>query len=270
MKVVSCAGILVCIGACSSAVPPMDAGLVDASADGAESDAAPFVDAFVPPPRGPLGLNDVSVLFPLPVSAASDELLALSSEGDDGVLLTRDHFDAIEVFEAETEAYERFRVVALRVDPCFPDLAALSTAPSSCRPQLRLVAQPLFDFVDGSSVGASDSAIHLLYDLPASQLAGVVSALVEVADGDLSAPLGVDPVIEREGLSGNRASRLRALVLENCGPSTLRQVTFMRGDDPFTWQFGGFDVRVDGSRRDLERDQTILSSFGPVSVHPTR
>lgn len=147
---------------------------IDASlGDLSQSDAQPdFRDAFGPDAQGAMAvsMNAVSVLFPLPVAPSLEGLLRLDGEGRGGPLLSREIFAAIPVFDggARGGAYETWRVVGARIDPCFPTHALLTTNPSMCRRQLRLIAQP--NVQDGGVSGPSDdNAIHLLYDLTDEQ-----------------------------------------------------------------------------------------------------
>ena len=263
----------------------------DAASAGAPiaPDGGAATDAWAPAdppaaPVGPLSLNDVSVLFPLPDRLATKGLLGLDVEAAGGPLLSRERFSAIAVFADPPDprlAYESFRVVALRADPCFPDLHALETDPSACRTQLRLVAQPLADRLDGTGTGAVDSAIHLLYDLDAATFESLVDALVDAAEPDPEAPLGIDPTMARDGLLSSRGSAMRALITTYAGAATLAQLTFVRGDDSFTWRFGGLRVQPDGSLQPIEIHgidpgpdgelvaQQVRFDFGPTSVTPS-
>lgn len=257
--------------------------------DGGTAHDAQANDAYVPPlpvPEGPLGLNDVSILFPLPSRVSSPHTLLLSSAGKGGPLLSRADFDRIPVFAEDPRpelAYDTFHVVAMRVDPCFPDLAALTHDPASCRRQIRLVAQPLADGeADHPITFAQDSAIHLLFDLDAEPFDALVGALVALRAGrafDAGEVLDVHPVLRSEGEGGPLGAALRALILEHAGPATLSQYTFMRGDENFVWDFGGVRVRgeertpiaihgIEAGEATDPRRQIIAFDFEPVAVTP--
>ena len=190
------------------------------------------------------GLNDVSVLFPLPASLDDSDALSLSSAGNGGPLFTTDMFNAIFV---DFPSYETWRIVAARIDPCFPDLGLLATNPSMCRRQLRLVAQPLTDLVNNGTpegFGAEDDAIHLLYDLSESDFAAMAQRFLAVrtsATADSAVTLGIHPVIAQQGLAGAVATELRATILTYAGTATLSQYTYLQGRE-VAWQFGGFKV----------------------------
>ena len=148
--------------ACGSKGAAPDAhGSIDAthSIDGAPSVDAHSADAR-PPVAVPYGLNDVSVLLPMPASLDDPNALSLGSAGNGGALLSLDNFNAIQTFPDdgtgpggdETSFYDQWRIVSARIDPCFPDLALLTTNPSMCQHQLRLVAQDLHQFDTGTRI----------------------------------------------------------------------------------------------------------------------
>ncbi len=102
----------------------------------------------------PLGLNDVSVLYPLPSSSLDEGYLRPKTAGARGELLPQEVFDAMPTFPvtpADGLVYSRMRVVALRFDGC-------GGLPEVCAPEIRAVMQPIDN--DGS---ARDSALHLFY-----------------------------------------------------------------------------------------------------------
>jgi hypothetical protein len=269
-----------------------DASLADApTRDAYVPDAGPF-DAGPPPPppTGPLGLSDVSTLFPLPSSLAASSLLALDAEGNGGPLLDAARFAEIPVFRPDAAGaggdsgpldYGVFRVVAARVDPCFPSLALLESDPSACRRQMRLVAQPIRE--EGGVVYAADSAIHLLFDLTEPQFTAMIDELLAMRGArafDPTEVLDVHPVLADEGDDGPFGAMVRAWILRHAGTATLSQVTFVRGDENFVWQFGGFRVQSDGSLLPIEIDglhvapgdaidvQRLRFNFGPTSPSP--
>ncbi len=123
-------------------------GSTSISAGEHEAGAPPSGDA-----SGPIlaTMNDVSILFPLPTSAADiDNLLAPSATGTRGVLLPSAVYAATGPIFGSSEqpvgpgspsgiaAYGDPRVVAMRIDPCF---ASLNPDPlgGGCTAQIRLV-----------------------------------------------------------------------------------------------------------------------------------
>ncbi|MCE9573395.1 MAG: hypothetical protein K8W52_09575 [Deltaproteobacteria bacterium] len=224
----------------------------------------------VDPPAGAVGLNDVSVLFPLPPTIDEPAQLSLASAGKGGPLLTEARFAAIPVFADNPlpeRAYDRWRIVAARIDPCFPDLAVLVSNPAACRRQLRLVAQPLG--ADVSGVTVEDASIHLLYDLAPADFDALATAWLAVGNDQTHDPrttLGIHPVIANEGLAGPTATTLRGLVTTYAGEGTLSQFTFVEGRG-VAWEFGG--MRVDGAGQNALPIHGIEDASGQVTASDT-
>ncbi len=216
-------------------------------------------------------MNDVSVLFPLPSTIEEAAQLSLASAGKGGPLLTEARFAAIPVFADNPlpeRAYDRWRIVAARIDPCFPDLAVLVSNPAACR-RLRLVAQPLATDPLGAVV-ADDAAIHLLYDLSAADFDAMTVAWLAVATDQTRDPrttLGIHPVIANEGLAGPTATTLREVAITTyAGAATLSQYTFVEGRG-VAWEFGG--LRVDGAGQNALPIHGIEDASGQVTVSDT-
>lgn len=200
----------------------------------------PTVDAGPPLPK--LGMNDVSVLFPIPASPAAAGALGPTSEGARGPLLPQSVYDKIPKFgvkPAQGLDYARMRVVAARFDGCFPGAAG-------CEAQVRLVMQPITD--KGTTL---DSALHLFYRLTETELPEVVTGLrklralaPEVNDG----PLDVHPSLLAQGAEGAYGTGLAELLLRYAGEQNLSRMTFFLRAPPVVeeWFFGGFN-RVDGA-----------------------
>ncbi len=230
------AAALLLLVSCSSTTP---------AAPPTNDAAAPPVDAA--PARVPLGLNDVSVLLPIPASPAAPGALGPSDEGAKGPLLTRATYDEIPKFgvtPAQGLDFARMRVVAIRFDGCFP-------GPNGCDPQVRLVFQPITD--KGTTL---DSALHLFYRLKPEDLAPIVAELRRLrtlAPELKDAPLDVHAGLAAQGLDGPYGRALRALVLRYAGDQTFIRMTFFLRAPPREeeWFFGGFD-RIDGKLAKLD------------------
>src|SRR5690606_20350382 len=126
---------------------------------------------------GALGSNDVSILFPLPAPDRIDGLLSATDEGAHGQILPWSTFTLAPDLIAKADAadtYAALRVVSARVDPCFPSLVGAPSA--SCRFQVRLVLQPLFE--QAGELAAADAALHLFYDSSASELVELLADLL--------------------------------------------------------------------------------------------
>ena len=228
-----------------------------------------------------LGLADVSVLFPLPKDAAATGLMGLDAAGRGGPLLGAAQFAQVGILREGDDAqavYRGFRVVAARIDPCFPDVALLKSNPSACRRQLRLVAQPLvFDASVGTTV--FDDALHLAYELPESEFEAFARAWVAVRtsrSSDLARPLDVHVEVQAQGLEGPVASELRRLILAHAGPQALRRVTFMQGSFA-RWTFGGVElqdgevsaaVAIHGLAADAGTQSTVVPPSGVFEFAP--
>jgi hypothetical protein len=250
------------------------------SGDGAE-DAAPFRPATI-------GLNDVSVLFPLPPASDVDALLSLSSATARGSLLPKEHFDAIAPIAAAAAAdpaiaFGRWRIVAARIDPCFPDGRALSTHAVACKRQIRLAAQPIA--VTSTGVEALDHAIHLLYELPEAEFTTLAAEWVSLQTERTRSPdvpLGVHPTLLEEGLRGKTSTQVQQLIVDHAGKDNLVKVTFTVGGGT-TWTFGqlartssgtfeveripSIDAQEDGSSQFVQTSDTGAGFFiaGPQS-----
>lgn len=219
------AALAVLSSACGGPPPLPDAG-----------DDAGFTD-------GGFDLNDVSWLMPLPAPSRHDALLGLDSAGARGPLLPRALYDALPgLIEQEDAAltFSKYRVVSLRVDPCFP-----ASATGGCLQQVRLVAQPLL--VENLQTTTDDGAIHLFYELAEadwSDVRATLATLRTLASGATDhRPLDVHPVMLAEGLGGPYATALHAMVLRLCGQQTLKRVAFMRlVQRDVAWRFGALNV----------------------------
>ncbi len=215
------------------------------------------------PPFRPatIGLNDVSVLFPLPPPNDVDALLSFSSAASRGPLLSNEQFDAIRPLAAATAAdpaaaFARWRIVAARIDPCFPDARALSTHAAACKRQIRLAAQPIA--VTTAGVTALDHAIHLLYEIPEAEFTTLATEWVSLQTERTRShdvPLGVHPTLIEEGLRGKTATRLEQLIVDHAGKDNLVKVTFTVGGGT-TWTFGSV-ARTSSGAFEVERIPSI-------------
>ena len=230
---------------------------------------------------GPFGLNDVSMLFPLP-EASGDELYRAGDVGAFGELLPQSMLETIgpiarvscdsvgrvgcEKDEAVAATWPRLRVVGVRIDPCFPVLTA-----STCRHQVRFVWQPVH------KQSFDDAAVHVFYDLPADDFTTVVTELAALSKGfakDL--PLQVHPVLAREGTAGPFATALKKALFARVGKTRVSRVTAMRlSINAGGWEFHGFDFSSAGEAKPIEflgtheTKQTISGFAGIAGGPPT-
>lgn len=234
------------VGLAGGALAPM------AACGGSETTPEPEPEVEPEPEPEPvlaptLGLNDVSVLLPLPASPAAPGYLGPLSEGSRGPLLAQEDYDQIPGFPVKPSQgldYDRMRVISVRFDGCFP-------APSGCQAQIRMVMQPITE--DGATL---DSALHLFYLLTDAELAEVTAELrrlrtlaPEVAD----APLDVHASLVAQGMQGAYGTALTELLLKYTGRDNFIRMTFFLRAPPVNevWFFGGFD-RVDGQLVPIE------------------
>lgn len=189
-----------------------------------------------------LDLNDVSFLLPLPRAAGGNELMSLAESGPKGALLP----PALQaelpkpLSNSPMTTVADVKIVSARVDPCF-----VASNGAACRRQIRLVGQPLT--ASAGKVETVDATVPLFYDLSKAELRTAVArlrALKAAAQMQTACkPLGIHPVMAREGLTGPYALALRSLLRDLCGASNLTRVAVMQVGRPgTTWTFSAFDV----------------------------
>lgn len=218
---------------------------VDASTpDAATPDASTPRDA-----GAQVGPADVSVAFPLPDSLPATELLSGTAMGAFGPLVDPAPFGLVPPLDAHSAgsaamageaARAELRLVAVRFDPCFGPADG-----SACRAQMRLVFQGL-ELDSSGRVGASDGAVHVFVELSAHELEATIRELLKLnaaSGGYTPGPLGVHPILKREGLGGPFATGLKQLILSHAGASRSSRMTFfvLLGAGAPTWSFGIFD-----------------------------
>lgn len=203
-------------------------------------------------PANALGSNDVSVLWPVPKTAADvGNMLKLDSTTTGGprrVLLTKEAFDTVlslgrggstvSASFAPARVYSNWRIVSFRYDPCFPRVTA-----ASCTQELRLVAQPIE--TSGDVVIPHDFAIHLVYrpNLPNADLSKRLLALRKASPLDTGRfPLGEHPGLWQDAKRAvaDRAytKQWKDFLLSVVNDGTLRQTSFLGSDDGVTkWAF---------------------------------
>lgn len=246
----------------------LDAGTFDA---GGRFDGGSPADAGCG--QGLLGLNDVSFLYPLPASPDAGGLLTAESVGPRGRLLPMGVRSGLPVLETSRDLKAAdVVIVGARVDHCF----RLGNGP--CRPQLRLIGQPLIEF------GTVDATLHLFYDLTANELTQLVTQLraLKALAGDATrcVPLSVHPVMAKEGLHGPYATALNTMILNFAGAQNLSRIAVMTLFFGVPgWGFSAFDVnnqtltRASIARAPNATEQSFLlkspgESFGFLTPTP--
>ncbi len=195
------------------------------------------------------GLNDVTILYPLPESSGEmNWLLAPQEAGLGGPLLPAKYWSRVPPIhqgENTAQTYRNLRVVAVRIDPCFKYRG-------DCLAQIRFVWQPIGRAVYGSAspfgLEAKDAAVHTFYTLDPDTFQQFLDEYDSLRRAsrriEPNVPLQVHPVIAREGLGGAFSTGLRKLLLKVCGEKTLWRVTSMStlvGGDK--WSFTGFNIQ---------------------------
>lgn len=190
-------------------------------------------------------LNDVSYLMPLPVKVGADNLLGLEAAGRGGPLLPSKFLGAIPpltVVHSGAEIASSLRVIAVRVDPCFP----LPT-PQSCQKQVRLVWQPIEAGRRGQTQSV-DAALHSFYVLNDADFTSLLAELAtwkqkyEVQTEGL--PLQIHPAWSKQGDQSPAFADFNLIVRKYAGVENLTRVTVMvlRGAGDM-WAFQGFAVK---------------------------
>ncbi|MDB5214037.1 MAG: hypothetical protein JWO86_1964 [Myxococcaceae bacterium] len=239
----------------------LSAAVLAACTGAACSTAAGTTDDAALASKATLDTNDVSFLVPLPNTVDEPALVQLK---DAPSLLAFERFTGFLGASGWTPLidpiappmqraiYDSLRVVAVRLDPCFP---GFNPGESACRPQLRLVMQSVTaqpNSEDVHQIKAGDATLHFFYELTASELRDVVIALrtwkAQAPAMTAGKPLGVHPRLQQEGMQGTLADELRSLILAKCREANLSRIAFMMlqfgplSSFPNQWTFGAADV----------------------------
>ncbi len=202
-----------------------------------------------PVARRALGMNDVSILLPLPTAMGAPVVATI--EGERGVALVgRGAYEHLVTAtgdlgpkQGELAAYRDVHLVAVRFDLC--DRQALGPCPAGAPGRLRLVLQPC-EVVAGE-LRTQDVAIHAFYPIAAAELPGVIDelrAMAGIAPVAGDAPLQVSPAAR----SPAYVARLKALVLRYARADRLARATVigqLAGSAAFAWAFRGVDRVAD-------------------------
>lgn len=190
------------------------------------------------------GMNDVSILIPLPAVNLSENILTLNFQTQNGPLIPENYFLRLPVlaFKPNAEIKDQMRVVGLRIDPCFNE----QVGPVKCEKQIRLVWQPLD--IESGTVTTVDASVHSFYSLTDAEFGDAITDLITLNKNypdreKTQTYLQINPVLKKEGLSGNYFNKISALIQKYAGESKLTRITFMQlsgGEN--TWIFGGFNI----------------------------
>lgn len=192
-----------------------------------------------------LDLNDVSILLPLPDLQNWNQLWNGETLGSKGRLLPLTHLKEVPDLISQKNnvaLYPDIKVLGMRVDPCFHE----GPAPVKCHAQVRLIWQPLK--LEQNITSTFDASLHSFYEISDVELKSLLTELANLKKTKTSQndflPLGVNPFIKQEGLSGSYHQALRTIVLKYIGEANLTRVTFMQlfGNEK-VWFFGGLDFK---------------------------
>ncbi len=202
-----------------------------------ESPAEPPPDAAFT--TGRLGMNDVTMLLPLPATTSTPTLLAMADGGD---LVPRSLFTRVVSTPGDVlDPYEAFHVVAVRFDLC--DRTQAGPCPAGADGRVRLVFQPMLPGMGRTQ--AADVALHAFFPIPAADLASVIGELRELAaigGTDPASPLAVSTAITRPAY----VTQLRALVLRYASATKLTRLTLFAQkaiSASLNWAFRGVELR---------------------------
>lgn len=188
-------------------------------------------------------LNDVSYLMPLPNKLGSDSLLSIKTSARGGPLLSESliaRMPVLTVGMTREQSMAALRVVAVRIDPCFP----LPT-PQSCQKQIRLVWQPL-EIERRNQVRTVDAALHSFYVLTDSEFESLLQDInawkKTYAVKTALLPLQIHPAWAHEGDNSKALGDFQKIITHYAGLQNISRVTIMvlRGAGDM-WAFAGFD-----------------------------
>ena len=189
-----------------------------------------------------LGLNDVSILMPLPQIGDWNQLPKPDTEGGKGILLPREIFNQIPqllAFAPNDDIYSAMHAVGIRIDPCFTE----GHGPVKCQTQIRLIWQPLSNA--DTETSTFDASLHTFYQLTETEFKSLVTEIRKFKSttgnsGD--EPLGINPTIKSQGFAGAYYTQLIKIIYSFIGEGNFSRVTFMQlSMTGNVWVFGGFD-----------------------------
>lgn len=224
--------------------------------------AAPVADTG---PSWPLGMNDVTILAPLPASMTTPVLLRGTDPAQDGTpLVPKELFDRIgepacksgtsvtcsgERAVLFSDDYENLHLVAVRFALCDRNQPGACTAGEDG--SLRLVWQPM-----RGNQAFDDVGVHAMFAIPNAQLPSAVGALRELAQlqaAPVSAPLTVSPALS-DPTKPAYAEKLRAFVRAYALRSQLLRLAINAQPAQYAqvrWVLRGVERGADGAFHDI-------------------
>jgi hypothetical protein len=188
-----------------------------------------------------LGLNDVSILVPMPRLEADAQYLPKPQDG----LIPANILSQLEPLIMDDNSVDRIKslkLVAFRIDPCFNE----EVGPVKCRHQLRLVFQPMSYYQNGTLL--FDAAVHAFYEFDEGAFNLLLKDWAQtLTDRSSTQPLQVHPTLKAEGLKGPLWQKYRNIIAKYCREKNLVRVTESTVDRfGMNWEFMGFDIDNQG------------------------
>jgi len=191
-----------------------------------------------------LGMNDVTILLPLPLSSDEPVLLRAFDSADDGEELVP--YELVERLGDDPvgsesfilpNTYDRLHVVGVRFDLC--DHQTPGPCPTSGDASLRLVFQRLDD-----GGGAEDTGFHAFYTILEAEIPAAIQALSELSllRTGPAEPLGPSASLSEDNPA--YAEKLRLFVRAYGGASRLVRLTMNTqsfGSEQFKWILRGLE-----------------------------
>jgi hypothetical protein len=195
-----------------------------------------------------LGMNDISILLPLPQTTAELSLFLnpISQENpiQKNELLPANVFKFLPILtpvvDQESLYQNNLKVIGIRFDPCFAE----GFTPVPCQAQIRLVWQPIYFRTDASGknkVNTIDAAVHTFYNLDQITWNQVIAEVEAISVTEKAAPLQVHPIILSEGFNGHYWKNLKNIVLKYAGTKNFVRATAMTIRMDRVWGFQGID-----------------------------
>jgi hypothetical protein len=216
--------------------------------------------------RSALQPQDIAILFPLPATANELDLLLPALGGSQGSLFLPSELSDFPLRDPQLAV---LRLVAVRFDLC--------PRPTQCRPEVRATFQELYG-PNGTEVWAEDSAVHVSYATEQDEMMTLLRELLDARDrscGYASEPLGIHPILAREGLTGPFAQTLRSKLTALLKAERVTQIAVMssvRFEAP-EWVFRIYSERTDGFVRaqiaEIGREEELVTGSGVTDIRPT-
>ncbi len=237
---------------------PVCAALVVACVTREFSDS-PVLSAIDPSEVHGLDVNDVSILFPMPLSEKQSAGLLKFSDSNNSrkkilepqifeqiIASSRSRFSMI----PGADVYDNWKIVGMRWNPCaestnLNNFNFISDF-KNCKFEIRLIAQPLL-----KNLTYANYAIQLNFDLPNINqeltLKNLVTDLFKLKlnspEDTNHRPLGIHPGLQKSQLNSIYSANFKEMILKYVSQSTLNTVAFMGSEkNSFPVSFLKFNI----------------------------